>query len=137
MKCNDAHTSCSPVLKRPSPIGPGVLFPDPPVALSGPGGDWMYSVPEPGVSAALPDGYMGAYSWYSKFLSFSSSVFMVLSTKLPRTSRPSPSDSPGPATCWDGAGLCGSEGTLAPPTLEKGWWSTTGCCGRSPLVAGA
>lgn len=56
-------TSCSPALYRPSPIGPGVLFPDPPVALSGPGGDWMYSVPEPGVSAALPDGYMGAYSW--------------------------------------------------------------------------
>lgn len=60
---------------------------------------------------------------------------MVLSTKPPRPSRPSPSDSPGPAVCWDGAGLCGSEGTLVPPTLEKGWWSTTGCCGCSLLAA--
>lgn len=125
-------TSWSPARIRPSPMRLGVLVPDPPVALSGPGGDWMYSVPEPGVSAALPEGYMGAYSWYNRFLSFSSKVFMVLSTN-PTLPRPSPSDSLGARGCCEGAGLWGNEGTLPPPTAEKGCCNTTGCWPRSEM----
>ncbi len=123
-------TNCSPALNRPSPIRLGVLVPDPPTALSGPGGDWIYSVPDPGVSAALPDGYMGAYSWYSKFLSFSSRVLIVLSTYPPLV-RASPSDSLGTKWCCKGPGLWGREGALFPLTVDKGCWSTTGCCVRS------
>lgn len=106
---------------RPSPMILGVLLPDPPAALSGPGGDCTYSVPDPGVSAAQPDGYMGTYSWYSRFLNFSSSVLMVLSTN-PTRARPSPSDSFGAWWCCEVAGLWGIDGGLAPPT------DANGCC---------
>lgn len=128
ISCTYKLTSCSPALMRPSPMIWGVLFPDPPAALSGPGGEWTYSVPEPGVSAAQPDGYMGTYSWYSKFLNFSSSVLMVLSTN-PTRARPSPSDSLGAWWCCEVAGLWGSDGGLALPT------DANGCCSMMPWVS--
>lgn len=106
--------------------------------LSGPSLLWLSDTGgEPGGSEVELVDCEGLCSWYRRFLSFSSSVFIVLSVNS-SLGGPSPSDSAGPLPgcvceveaggpcCVWWAGLWGCDCVGGGTGVEKGCWSTTG-----------
>lgn len=106
--------------------------------LSGPSLLWLSDTGgEPGGSEVELVDCEGLCSWYRRFLSFSSSVFIVLSVNS-SLGGPSPSDSAGPLPgcvcevvaggpcCVGWAGLWGCDCVGGGAGVENGCWSTTG-----------